>query len=120
MEHRPPEYQTTIIVRKFTDLLAYAYHDRIQSTISSMIDEIKRGGKIFYNSGCPEFITAKYEVIIYSKFDFLKEDSLRKIHITLNISYGSMQEHSMMSLLLIIHYHGLILIKLKHWVINFW
>lgn len=74
LEHRPPNYLTKIIIREFEDLNAYKYHDRIQSTIDKMVNEPNSDGTIpSYFSECPEFITAKYEVIIYSKFDFLHE-----------------------------------------------
>lgn len=69
-EHRPPHYPTKIVVRDFNKLNAYQYHDRIQSTIDQMV---KEGNTPGYFSECPEFITAKYETIIFSKFDFLKE-----------------------------------------------
>lgn len=73
-EHRPAEYATKVVIRQFEELDAYEYHDRIQATIDSMVKEPnKNGGIPRYFSECPEFITAKYETIIYSKFDFLKE-----------------------------------------------
>ncbi len=73
-EHRPKEYPTLVINREFTDLSAYSYHDRIQSTIDSMVKETGPGGYIPpYFSQCPEFQTARYQTIIFSKFDFLKE-----------------------------------------------
>ncbi|CAH6418210.1 Bacterial protein of unknown function (HtrL_YibB) [uncultured virus] len=75
-EHRPDQYATKVIVRKFEDLAAYKYHDRIQSTIDDMVKEPNKDGSIpVYFADCPEFITAKYETIIFSKFDFLKEVS---------------------------------------------
>ena len=73
-EHRNPAYDTKIITRNFEDLAAYQYHDRIQATIDAMVKESNSNGQIpRYFAECPEFITAKYEVIIYSKFDFLHE-----------------------------------------------
>lgn len=73
-EHRLSQYPTTVINREFTDLSAYSYHDRIQSTINSMVKEPGPGGYIPpYFSDCPEFNTARYQTIIFSKFDFLKE-----------------------------------------------
>lgn len=74
LEHRRPEYSTTIIIRSFEQLAAYKYHDRIQSTIDSMTKEPNADGSLpNYFKECPEFITARYETVIYSKFDFLKE-----------------------------------------------
>ena len=73
-EHRPYGYPTQIIIRSFEELSAYKYHDRIQSTINNMNEEHGPGGFVpSYFKECPEFITAKYETIIFSKFDFLKE-----------------------------------------------
>lgn len=68
-EHRPSQYSTKIVVREFTELAAYQYHDKIQETIDTM----KKESTSSYFSECPEFITAKYETILFSKFDFLKE-----------------------------------------------
>lgn len=74
IENRPPQYPTRIIIRKFEDLSAYRYHDPIQHTIDKMVQEPNSDGNIpEYFHNCPEFITAKYETIIFSKFDFLKE-----------------------------------------------
>jgi len=75
LEHRIPNFPTKIIIRNFEELAAYKnYHDRIQNTINLMIKEPDANGKIpQYFNECPEFITAKYETIIFSKFDFLKE-----------------------------------------------
>lgn len=74
LEHRPPEYSTHIIIRKFEELAAYKYHDRIQDTINKMVQEHNPDGRIpEYFAESPEFITAKYETIIFSKFDFLLE-----------------------------------------------
>lgn len=74
LEHRSPEYSTKIVIRNFEELSAYKYYERIQSTIDSMTKEPNKDGSIpSYFKECPEFITAKYETIIYSKFDFLKE-----------------------------------------------
>ena len=74
LEHRPQKYLTTIVIRRFEDLDAYKYYDRIQGTINRMVLEPDSTGKIpHYFKECPEFITAKYEVIIFSKFDFLRE-----------------------------------------------
>jgi len=76
LEHRPPNYPTRIVIRRFEDLDAYKYHDRIQSTIDTMVQEPNSNGIIpAHFSESPEFITAKYETIIFSKFDFLKEVS---------------------------------------------
>lgn len=83
MEHRPQQYATKVVIRKFEDLAAYKYHDRIQSTIETMTKEPNLNGDIpKYFSECPEFITAKYETIIYSKFDFLHEVSSENPHNT--------------------------------------
>lgn len=73
-EHRPQNYATTIIIRKFTDLSAYKYHDRIQTCIDNMHAQYEdpKTKPVYYNL-CPEFMTAKYQVILFSKFDFLKE-----------------------------------------------
>ena len=70
-EHRASDYSTKIIIRKFEELAAYRYHDRMQATINTM----KKEHAVSYFKECPEFITAKYETIIFSKFDFLKEVS---------------------------------------------
>lgn len=76
-EHRNSKYDTKIIIRKFEELIAYQnYHNRIQNTINTMTKEPDTNGSIpKHFSDCPEFITAKYETIIFSKFDFLKEAS---------------------------------------------
>ena len=74
VEHRPYGYNTKIIVRSFEELSAHKYHDRIQETIDSMVKEADADHGIpSYFKECPEFITAKYETIVFSKFDFLKE-----------------------------------------------
>lgn len=74
LEHRNPEYSTKIVIREFEELAAYKYYNRIQATIESMTKEPNADGSIpGYFKECPEFITAKYETIIYSKLDFLKE-----------------------------------------------
>lgn len=75
-EHRNPQYQTNIIIRNFEDLAAYKYYDKIQNIINNMTREPNSDGSFpSYFTECPEFITAKYETIIFSKFDFLKEVS---------------------------------------------
>jgi hypothetical protein len=76
-QHRPANYQTQIIVREFEDLRAFKkYYSLMQHTIDQMVKEPNRDGKIpRYFADCPEFITARYETIIFSKFDFLKEAS---------------------------------------------
>jgi hypothetical protein len=73
-QHRPTEYPTIIIKRPFEDLHAYKYFHLIQGVIDNMRTVVGRRGRVpdYYNH-CPEFINAKYEVIIFSKFDFLKE-----------------------------------------------
>lgn len=74
VEHRPAQYLTQIIIREFEELAAYRYHDRIQRTMDAMTRQPNATGQIpSYFKECPEFITAKYETIIFSKFDFLKE-----------------------------------------------
>ena len=70
-EHRPKNYQTKVVIQKFEELKAYKYHDRIQNTINRMTMD----KKLSHFKLCPEFITAKYQTIIYSKFDFLLEVS---------------------------------------------
>lgn len=76
LQHRSPHYSTKIIIRNFEELDAYKHHDRIQLTIDNMIRTPSINGMIpSYFNDCPEFITAKYETIIFSKFDFLKEVS---------------------------------------------
>jgi hypothetical protein len=62
------DYPTKIIVRKFKDLSAYKYHDKMQD----IINNVKKGCEKDYNR-YPEFVTSKYETVIFSKFDFLKE-----------------------------------------------
>ena len=72
-EHRPKNYKTKIIGREFEQLDAYKnYHDKMQETIDSMVKE-PPFEKSF--STAPEFMSAKYETIIFSKFDFLDEVS---------------------------------------------
>jgi len=81
LEHRSPDIPTTVIIRNFEDLSAYKYHDRIQDTIDSMILTATNNKSIphhFITS--PEFITAKYETIIFSKFDLLKEVAASNQH----------------------------------------
>lgn len=74
LENRPYGYATKIIIRPFEELSAYKYYDRMQATIDSMVQEPNPDRVIpGYFKECPEFITAKYETIIFSKFDFLKE-----------------------------------------------
>ena len=72
-EHRPENYQTKVVIRKFQELKAYKYHDRIQNTIHKMHRQVKKKPNHFIN--CPEFSTAKYQTVIYSKFDLLLEVS---------------------------------------------
>lgn len=75
-KNRPKTYQTKVVVRKFQSLSAYEYHDRIQEAIDKMIKEPNKNGKIpKHFKECPEFITAKYQIIQYSKLDFLEEVS---------------------------------------------
>ena len=75
-ENRPESYKTKIVVAPFEELSAYRYHDRMQKTIDSMVKEKNPDGSTpYYFSECPEFITAKYETIIFSKFDFLRRVS---------------------------------------------
>lgn len=82
-EHRSPHYATKVVIREFTDLAAYKYHDRIQQTIDKMVKQPDPyGGIPRHFSECPEFITAKYETIIFSKFDFLKEVAEENPHDT--------------------------------------
>ena len=71
-ENRSLDYKTTIIIREFEQLSAYKYYDIIQSIIDNMAKEV---GKPKHFSLCPEYMTAKYQTIIYSKFDFLYEVS---------------------------------------------
>lgn len=81
LEHRPEKYQTQIIIREFVDLHAYKYHDKMQKVINKMVLEPEANGTIpnhFHE--CPEFITAKYETIIFSKFDFLHEVATKNPH----------------------------------------
>jgi len=74
LEHRPKHYNTKIIIRKFEDLIAYKYLTRIQSTINSMILESNSDNKFSKHfTEYPEFMTAKYQVVTYSKYDFLYE-----------------------------------------------
>ena len=74
LEHRPQHYTTLIIIREFVELAAYRYYDRMQHTINTMIQQPNINGQIpRYFKECPEFITAKYETIVFSKFDFLRE-----------------------------------------------
>ncbi len=62
---------STIIIKPFEELEAYVlYHDRIQQTIDNMRNEYQVLPDHYVH--CPEFITAKYPVCIFSKFDFLK------------------------------------------------
>lgn len=73
VENRPKNYQTKIIIREFEDLSAYKnYYQRMQDTIDNMT-KIPPIPNYFHE--CPEFVTAKYETIIFSKFNFLKEVS---------------------------------------------
>lgn len=70
-EHRPSQYETVVEVREFEELAAYKhYYQRMQDTIDAM--RAAPHAPSHYKE-CPEFITAKYETIIFSKFDFLKE-----------------------------------------------
>lgn len=68
-EHRPPEYATKVVIREFEDLAAYRYQNRIQATLDAM----RQDNPPSYFFECPEFITAKYQTVIYSKVDFLAE-----------------------------------------------
>lgn len=69
-EHRNSGYPTKIVIREFADLEAYQrYYQRMQDTIDYMRKHHHRSA---YND-CPEFITANYEVMIYSKFNFMYE-----------------------------------------------
>ena len=83
LEHRPKEYLSKIVIREFTELHAYKYHDQMQSIINNMVLEPEPNGTIpKYFAECPEFITAKYETIIFSKFDFLQEVAQENPHNT--------------------------------------
>lgn len=76
-QHRSAKYPTQVIVREFEDLIAYkGCYERMQRTIDQMVKEPNADGQIpRYFADCPEFITARYETIIFSKFNFLKEAS---------------------------------------------
>lgn len=71
-EHRPKGYDTTVIIREFEELNAYKYRDQITDAINDRNNNPKFSGLC---RDCPEFITYKYQTVIYSKFDFLKEVS---------------------------------------------
>jgi hypothetical protein len=72
-EHRSYS-QTQIMIIEFHELPAYKYHNRTQDAINNMRSERNMP---FYFNDCPEFITAKYEVMIFSKFGFLKDTANR-------------------------------------------
>jgi len=72
IKYRPNNYQTKVIIRKFEDLHAYKYYDRIQATIDNMQREVGDRKPMHYVN-CPEFMTARYETVLFSKIDFLKE-----------------------------------------------
>lgn len=74
--HRPKNYQTEVVTRKFEDLAAYTYHNKMQLAIDKMRQDKslwKKMGKQFRSA--PEYSTAKYQVVTFSKFDLLKEVS---------------------------------------------
>jgi len=62
------DYPSKIIIREFKELAAYKYYDKIQNVLNNIDDSIVKDYKKY-----PEFLTAKYETIIFSKFDFLQE-----------------------------------------------
>lgn len=68
-QHINRSYPTKVVSRTFQQLQAYQYHDKIQS----VIDHMRANNYRKYFDDCPEFMTAKYETIIFSKFDFLAE-----------------------------------------------
>ena len=75
-ENRNKDYQSKIIIREFEELLAYKYQEQIQEIINKMVLELDTSGrKPQYFIDCPEFITAKYQTILFSKFDLLLEVS---------------------------------------------
>lgn len=63
------KYPTKVVTRSFEQLQAYQYLNKTQS----VIDHMRTNNYRKYFDECPEFITAKYETIIFSKFDFLAE-----------------------------------------------
>lgn len=69
-DHRPIHYTTKVIIRKFEELEAYRYYPRMQAAIDSMVAEPPHQSHF---KECPEFMNAKYQTIIFSKFDLLKE-----------------------------------------------
>lgn len=77
-EHRPADYQTEVIIVEFEDLPVYKkYYKRMQATIDNMVNDTSFGAKPKHFNECPEFMTAKYEVIIFSKFEFLSDAAKR-------------------------------------------
>lgn len=71
-EHRPENYQTKVVTRDFSELESYKLLDRIQDAIDKIRRENVKEKHLFE---CPEFITAKYQVIQYTKVDLLQEVS---------------------------------------------
>lgn len=65
---------TLIVIREFEDLAAYKYYPAMQAAIDKMRQHSPTLPRHFID--CPEFNNAKYETIIFSKIDFLKEFSL--------------------------------------------
>lgn len=70
-KNRNKEYQTKIVVREFEDLHAYKYQVKIQQSIDAMRKKYVNNLGMYKKH--IEFTTYKYETVIFSKFDFLKE-----------------------------------------------
>ena len=73
-EHRPENYQTKVVIRKFQELKSHKYYDRIQHAINIMIQR-EDTKELRHFKHCPEFVTPNYQIIQYSKLDFLLEVS---------------------------------------------
>ena len=74
LDNRPVNYKTKIVLVELEDLLAYKnYYSKIESTINEMHKFTKYGRKPRHFSNNPEFKTPKYDVVIFSKIDFLKQ-----------------------------------------------
>lgn len=76
IENRPKLYPTKIVIRELENLRAYKYREILDETIKKMK---LMGYKHDHYDICPEFVTPDYNIVIYSKLDFLKESSEENI-----------------------------------------
>ena len=76
LDYRPTNYKTKIVLVEFEDLPAYKnYYSKIDKSIKHMHEITKYGEKPYHFEHNTEFKTPKYNIITFSKIDFLKQSA---------------------------------------------